>query len=68
MTVAWIVIIARFLGNEAPDCPLPTLADTLLARCGGKDYLLRFYSRERLMSPEVRATFLQPDLAPIEVD
>jgi hypothetical protein len=33
----------------------------LLAECGDKDYLLRFYSRGRLFSDEARCRWVPPD-------
>ena len=38
------------------------LAADLLNECGEKDYLLRFYSRERLFSDEARHGWVVPDL------
>jgi hypothetical protein len=45
--------------------PVSVLAGELLAQCGHKDYLLGFYSRERLFSDEARAYWVPPDLAAI---
>ncbi len=42
-------------------CPLPVLAGELLDECGDRDYLLRFYSRERLFSDEARGRWVPPD-------
>ena len=36
------------------DVPVSVLAGELLGQCGDKNYLLRFYSRERLFSDEAR--------------
>ncbi len=41
--------------------PVSVLAGELLGQCGDKDYLLRFYSRERLFSDEARARWVAPD-------
>jgi hypothetical protein len=37
----------------------------LLAPEGGRDWPLRFYSRERLFSAEARLGWIEPDLAPL---
>jgi hypothetical protein len=66
ITLAWVAVVARFLEDDDRGQPLTVLADRLVAQCGEKDYLLRFYSRERLFSPEARAGWLPPDRAPIE--
>jgi hypothetical protein len=47
------------------DVPVSVLAAELLRQCGDKDYLLRFYSKERLFSDEARACWVPPDLAAI---
>jgi hypothetical protein len=49
-----------------PDTPLHTLANTLLAGpCGDKDWLLAYWSRAALFSPDARAAWLAPDIAPL---
>jgi hypothetical protein len=61
ITLAWVAVIERFLGVRDIDVPLSVLAGDLLGQCGDKDYLLRFYSRERLFSDEARARWVPPD-------
>ena len=65
ITLAWVAVIERFLGVRDLDLPLSVLAGELLGQCGHKDYLLRFYSRERLFSEEARGCWVPPDLAAI---
>ena len=43
--------------------PVSVLAGELLGQCSDKDYLLRFYSTERLFSDEARHRWVPPDLA-----
>jgi hypothetical protein len=66
ITLAWVAVIVRFLEGRARDQPLARLAEALLAECGSKDYLLQFFSRDRLMSDEARRTWVPPNLEPIE--
>ena len=66
ITLAWIAVIDRFLSQKRPGTPVSALAAELLDECGARDYLLRFYSRERLFSDEARGRWLGPDLAEIE--
>jgi hypothetical protein len=61
ITLAWVAVIERFLGVRDPNVPVSVLAGELLGQCGHKDYLLRFYSRERLFSEEARARWVPPD-------
>jgi hypothetical protein len=65
ITLAWVAVIERFLGVRDLDLPVSVLAGELLGQCGHKDYLLRFYSRERLFSDEARTCWVPPDLAAI---
>lgn len=67
ITLAWIRIVAAFLRRHAgrevtQDALAAALTDTW-ARSGA---LLAFYTKERLFSPEARARWLEPDLAPID--
>jgi hypothetical protein len=65
ITLAWVAVIERFLGVRDLDVPLSVLAGELLRQCGDKNYLLRFYSKERLFSDEARHRWVPPDLASI---
>jgi hypothetical protein len=60
ITVFWIRTIAEFqaVSNGKP------VGEKIseLVRRFDKDYLLRFYSRERLFSDEARSRFIEPDL------
>jgi hypothetical protein len=66
ITLAWMAVIARFLSGRPRTQRLGTLAPELIAECGAPDYLLRFYSRDVLMSEEARRSWVGPDLSPIE--
>jgi hypothetical protein len=61
ITLAWVAVIERFLGVSDLDSPVSVLAGELLRECGDKNYLLHFYSRERLYSDEARACWVPPD-------
>jgi hypothetical protein len=65
ITLAWVAVIERFLAMRDPDMPVSELAVELLGQCGDKNYLLRFYSIDRLFSDEARAHWVPPDLAPL---
>ncbi len=60
-TLAWVAVIDRFLSGRDRDAPLSVLAGELLGECGDKDYLLRYYSRERLFSDEARVRWVALD-------
>jgi hypothetical protein len=61
VTLAWVAVIERFLSGRDRNAPVSVLAGELLDECGDKDYLLRYYSRERLFSDEARACWVAPD-------
>jgi hypothetical protein len=65
ITLAWVAVVKRFLAVRELDVPVSVLAAELLQQCGDKDYLLRFYSKERLFSGEARTCWVPPDLAAI---
>jgi hypothetical protein len=65
LTMFWICMISHFLLFAEADHSLVELANAMLARCAVKDLPLRYYSRERLMSPRARASWVEPDLQPL---
>src|SRR5262245_33355940 len=54
ITLAWIAVIECFLREQSRHEPISALVRRLLDECGDKDYLLRFYSKERLFSEDAR--------------
>jgi hypothetical protein len=69
ITAAYVRLIAAFLEACPPGLPLGARVDRLLASpLAGRDMLFTFYSRERLLSTEARATWMEPDLAPLRLD
>jgi hypothetical protein len=65
ITLAWIAVISEFLARRSVDESLAEAAQALLAECGGKDFLLRYYSRDRLLSDAARHFWVAPDLQPL---
>jgi hypothetical protein len=69
ITAAYVTLIAAFLDGCPPDLPLAVRLERLLASSlAGRDILFSFYSRERLMSMEARARWVEPDLRPVRLD
>ncbi len=66
ITLAWLAVIAGFLARCDRARPISVLAEGLIDGCGDKDHLLRYYSREFLMSDEARQAWVPPDRRPIE--
>lgn len=65
ITCAYVELLSRF----AASCPAQPLSErvalVLRSPIADREVLFRFYSRERLMSVEARATSVEPDLGPI---
>jgi len=64
ITRVFLAGVRSFLSEAAPKAPLHELVNELLmSPMGRRDWPLRFYSRDRLLSVEARRTFVQPDIA-----
>ena len=64
ITRAYLRGIRLFLEEADLSEPLHDLVNQLLlSPIGRRDWPLRFWSRQRLMSPEARLAFVDPDLA-----
>lgn len=58
--------VRLFLSQADRDQPLHVLVnELLLSPMGGRDWPLRFYSRERLLSVEARGRFIAADRCPL---
>ena len=69
ITAAYVTLLAAYLAACAPGLPLDARVERLLAGpLAGRDMLLTFYSRERLMSTDARARWVEPDLAPLRLE
>lgn len=66
MTRAWIELVALVDAALPAELPLGARADAVVARLGDKNLLLRFYSRDRLVSHAARLTWVAPDLRPLD--
>jgi hypothetical protein len=66
ITRASLAGVRLFLAEADRTEPLHELVnELLLSPMGRRDWPLRFYSRERLLSVEARRAFVPPDLAPL---
>ena len=64
ITRAFLAGVRLFLSEADPAEPLNELVnELLLTPMGRRDWPLRFYSRDRLLSVEARRKFVAPDLA-----
>jgi hypothetical protein len=66
ITRASIRAASAFLEGQAPDAPLWTVANALMATpLGRSDWMLAYWRRERLFSAEARRTWVEPDVKPL---
>jgi hypothetical protein len=66
ITAAYVRLIALFLARCDPSAPLEDKVGALLASpLADKSVLRAFWSRELMMSPRARASWVEPDLAPL---
>jgi hypothetical protein len=68
ITAAYVILLSQYLARRRNGKTLRELTTQLLAGpIAAKDVLLSFYSRERLMSTEARAAWIEPDLGSIDL-
>jgi adenylate kinase family enzyme len=69
ITVAYVQLLAQFLAYCPERMPLADRIVVLLdSPLAAKNVLLTFYSRDRLMSTEARAAWVEPDVAPLDLN
>jgi hypothetical protein len=68
ITRAYVRLLAQFLDASPSAMPLAERVSRLIASpLAEKEALLKFYSRELLMSPEARASWVEPDIMPLQI-
>ena len=66
ITIAYVRLIGGFLSAFPPEVALERRVEALIdGPLGERSFLLRFWSRERLMCAQARAEWIPPDLAPL---
>ncbi|HEY9467245.1 MAG TPA: hypothetical protein VIR54_29335 [Vicinamibacterales bacterium] len=69
ITAAYVRLLSQYLDRCHTDMALEMRAFDLLAGpLAARDMLFTFYSRDRLMSRAARFEWLEPDLAPVDVE
>ena len=66
ITRFYLWAVRRHLRDAPRDASIADLANTLVAAWRDRDRPLEYYSRERLMSPEARVGWLEPDLRALD--
>jgi hypothetical protein len=65
ITLAWARLVKHLLSEESKNTGSLLIYHSLLSRFDDRNTLLRYYSRDRLMSEEARTTWVEPDLLPL---
>lgn len=70
ITRFYLRVLGHYVAHEErrPDAEWSERVRELLVRYGDRELPLRHYSRERLMSPEARFAWVEPDLRPLVAD
>jgi hypothetical protein len=69
ITAAYVTLLAAYLAACPPGLSLDARVERLLASpLAARDMLFTFYSRDRLLSVDARARWVDPDLAPLRLD
>lgn len=67
LTIFWLRLVRRFLDqSDATPRPLVARANELLATVGGSKLAFDYYSRELIQTPEAKASWVEPDLKPLD--
>lgn len=67
LTLFWIHRVRFYLHKSQAGVSLTELANGLIRACADSKLPLRYYSRERLFSPEARSGWIAPDGQPLEL-
>ena len=62
ITQFWLQVVEEQLGSPRSESNFIARVNHLVERLGDKDLLFSYYSRERVLSEEARARWIEPDL------
>ena len=66
LTIFWLKLVRHFLARTDATRPLAELANELLATCGDSKLAFEYYSHELIQTPEAKASWVEPDLKPLD--
>lgn len=66
LTLFWVWVVGKYILSEGDARSTVDLINDCIGRHGDKDLPLRYYSREVLMSWRARASWVEPDLRPLD--
>jgi hypothetical protein len=68
LTLFWVRTIRRYLADESRNRSMVNLANGLIAKYADRTLPFTYYTRDRLMSPEARINWVEPDLRSLELE
>ena len=66
LTIFWLKLVRRFLDQGDATRPLAERADELLKTYSSSKLAFEYYSRELIETPEAKASWVEPDLKPLD--
>jgi hypothetical protein len=66
ITRFYVYVVRRFIAEDREEGTLAERANRLFQRYGARDLPRRYYSEARLFSVEARASWVDPDLRPLD--
>ena len=66
VTIFWLKLVRHFLGRADSARPLAERACELLATYNSSKFVFEYYSRELIQTPEAKASWVEPDLKPLD--
>ncbi len=66
ITRFYVYVVRRFIAEDQEEGTLAERANRLYQRYGSRDLPKRYYSEARLFSEEARASWVDPDLRPLD--
>jgi len=66
ITLFWLKLVRHFLAHADSTRPLAERANALLATYNSSKLVFEYYSREHVQTPEAKASWVEPDLKPLD--
>lgn len=66
MTLFWMRRMNSFLNSAGEEQVTALIIRRIIAACGSSQLVYDYYSKERILSEEARATWIEPDLKPLD--
>jgi hypothetical protein len=66
LTIFWLKLVRHYLARTDAARPLAELANELLKTHGSSKLAFEYYSRALVQTPEAKASWVEPDLKPLD--